>query len=326
MDSHYNKQNKLKKTYHSKLLYSAPAIYEAYKKMQQSKKINLSNQNTSQTSLEVMSYPLENNISKNNYININNTISRTKKHNNISRNVSNIYKPHLSYTNFIKTKGFPFNREKRFKWQNPNENNYPTGVNIFPKVSRHIIVKNYFQNGINGFYNLKNEKFDLERKCRKKHIYLPSNDISFNRTRRVLNTEIESESTDYFERKHKKPSSLDKYNKFVNVGGIAELLKKTPIDFKYRGIKIVKRSNSCDLNLFRNDYGRFEKPKVRKHFIQKDNIVLGLKRNKSMDYYKNNIYLIKNNEYIKPSIKRNNNFYGKRRIKRNNSCVNKYIN
>jgi hypothetical protein len=289
----FHNQNKNKQLYSTKLSTAAPDIYETYQKMKYNQKISNSNQNTLQTSIETIKYPSDNYsyitkyyLVQNNLNTINqNQFNNTKK-NRIHRIKED--KPHLSYLGFIKQKGLPFAHEKRFKWQNLNEHNYPSAMINFPNISRHYKIKSYFQKGFKGFYDMKNKDI-VERNSHRKHIQLPSNDISFNRTRRVLDTSIDDKSTDYFERRHKKCSSIDKYNKYVNCGrGVAGIIRKTPWKINNRGIRIVKRNRSSDLNLFRDDYSQsFDRTRlltVRNRFTPKDHDIFGVKKNKSMDY------------------------------------------
>ena len=58
-------------------------------------------------------------------------------------------------------------------------------------------------------------------------------------------------------------------------------MKKTPLKEKIKGVKRIKKNNSYELNMFRNDYAKFEMPtNVKKHFIEKniDNDIFGLKK------------------------------------------------
>lgn len=279
MDSNSNIRSNYKKIYFSKLLFTDPKIYETYKKMKYTTKVAYSNQNTTHTSLETINSPPKIEFiykKNNNKINRNqNQKTKISKNNEIKKD-----KPYLSYLEFLKTKGYTFNKEKRFIWQNLEEKSYPTGMNTFPKTSKFIKINNYFENGFEGFYN---KKFDIvEKRRRKKHIFLSSNDISFNRTKRVLFTEIDDKSTSYIERRHKKSSTIDKFYNNIK-GGMASLINKTPLNINNRGIKIVKRNNSSELNLFRNDYGQFELKKVRKHFPPRLNDIFGLRKNHSID-------------------------------------------
>jgi hypothetical protein len=335
----FHNQNKNKQLYSTKLSTAAPDIYETYQKMKYNQKISYSNQNTLQTSIETIRYPSDNYsyttkyyLVQNNLNTINQNQSNNTKKGRIHR--INADKPHLSYLGFIKQKGLPFAQEKRFKWQNLNEHNYPSSMVTFPNISRHYKIKSYFQKGFKGFYDEKNKDI-VEKRSHKKHIQLPSNDISFNRTRRVLDTSIDDKSTDYFERRHKKYSSIDKYNRYVNCGrGVAAIIRKTPWKIFNKGIKIVKRNRSTDLNLFRDDYSqsldRLEFSKVKKHYAQKDHDIFGLKKNKSMDYInlnddnnkqKNNADI----NYINWKINNYNDLNGKKKIGRNHSYHNKYI-
>jgi hypothetical protein len=335
----FHNQNKNKQLYSTKLSTAAPDIYETYQKMKYNQKISYSNQNTLQTSIETIRYPSDNYSYTTKYYLVQNnlnTISQNRSNNTKKGRIHRINadKPHLSYLGFIKQKGLPFAQEKRFKWQNLNEHNYPSSMVIFPNISRHYKIKSYFQKGFKGFYDEKNKDI-VEKRSHKKHIQLPSNDISFNRTRRVLDTSIDDKSTDYFERRHKKYSSIDKYNRYVNCGrGVAAIIRKTPWKIFNKGIKIVKRNRSTDLNLFRDDYSqsldRLEFSKVKKHHAQKDHDIFGLKKNKSMDYInlnddnnkqKNNADI----NYINWKINNYKDLNGKKKIGRNHSYHNKYI-
>lgn len=332
----FHNQNKNKQLYSTKLSRAAPDIYETYQKMKFNQKVSYSNQNTSQTSLETIKHPSDNYsyinkyyIVKNNLNTINQNQPNNTKRNRIQR--INEDKPHLSYLGFIKQKGFPFAQEKRFKWQNLNEHNYPSSMVTFPNISRHYKIKSYFQKGFKGFYDEKNKDI-VEKKSHKKHIQLPSNDITFNRTRRVLDTSIDDKSSDYFERRHKKCSSIEKYNRYLNSdGGVSAIIRKTPWKIFNKGIKIVKRNRSIDLNLFRDDYSqsldRIELSKVRKHFAQKDHDIFGLKKNKSLDLINTNL----NGDINKQKNYGEVNYYNfkinnwKKKIRRNHSYHNKYI-
>lgn len=335
----FHNQNKNKQLYSTKLSTAAPDIYETYQKMKYNQKISYSNQNTLQTSIETIRYPSDNYSYTTKYYLVQNnlnTISQNQSNNTKKGRIHRINadKPHLSYLGFIKQKGLPFAQEKRFKWQNLNEHNYPSSMVTFPNISRHYKIKSYFQKGFKGFYDEKNKDI-VEKRSHKKHIQLPSNDISFNRTRRVLDTSIDDKSTDYFERRHKKYSSIDKYNRYVNCGrGVAAIIRKTPWKIFNKGIKIVKRNRSTDLNLFRDDYSqsldRLEFSKVKKHYAQKDHDIFGLKKNKSMDYInlnddnnkqKNNADI----NYINWKINNYKDLNGKKKIGRNHSYHNKYI-
>ena len=335
----FHNQNKNKQLYSTKLSTAAPDIYETYQKMKYNQKISYSNQNTLQTSIETIRYPSDNYSYTTKYYLVQNnlnTISQNQSNNTKKGRIHRINadKPHLSYLGFIKQKGLPFAQEKRFKWQNLNEHNYPSSMVTFPNISRHYKIKSYFQKGFKGFYDEKNKDI-VEKRSHKKHIQLPSNDISFNRTRRVLDTSIDDKSTDYFERRHKKYSSIDKYNRYVNCGrGVAAIIRKTPWKIFNKGIKIVKRNRSTDLNLFRDDYSqsldRLEFSNFKKHYAQKDHDIFGLKKNKSMDYInlnddnnkqKNNADI----NYINWKINNYNDLNGKKKIGRNHSYHNKYI-
>lgn len=277
-----SRKNKEKKLYSSKILYKAPNIYETYKRMVKIKNITLSELNTSLSSIDCLSKRTDNNMTtKNselryNLINLIDSNEKVKvceeKEKKIKKN-----KPYLSYLGFLESKGFGFfSNEQRFKWQNTENYNYPTGINTFQKTKKHINIS----------YDSKKE---YQFKRQKKYIISSSNDNSFEQTQRVLNTNRNNKKDkkevkeDFLNKNSKKRLNLQK---FVNVGGIAELLKKTPIKEKIKGVKRIKKNNSYELNLFRNDYAKFELPtKVKKHFIEKniDNDIFGLKKFKSMN-------------------------------------------
>lgn len=129
-----------------------------------------------------------------------------------------------------------------------------------------------------------NSQDEYKFKRQKKHFFSELNDISFNKTKRVINSDNDMDNMDSNASNHKK-----RIIKFETLGGLKNLFNKTPKSEKYRGIRIVKRCHSNDLNLFNKNYSKFELPKVRKHFVQKDNINdIYFNKNKSKDYLKMN--------------------------------------
>ena len=276
----YSGKNKEKQLYSSKILYKAPNIYETYKRMVKTKNIPLSEQNTSRSSLDGLSIGIENNnmTARNNErkYNLKNFIdSYEKKIDNNEKKNKNIIKnkPYLSYLGLLESKGFTFfSNEQRFKWQNAYNFNYPTGINTFPKTKKHI----------NAIYD---SKLEFKYKRQKKYILSASKYNSFEYTQRVLNTDRNSLKEKMEGNGYKKSKKIN-FQKFVNIGGIAELLKKTPIKEKMKGVKRIKKNNSYELNLFGNDYAKFEMPsKVKKHFTDKniDGDIFGIKKYKSID-------------------------------------------
>ena len=259
------KQNRKKQLYSSKIFSIAPEVYETYKKMQKSQSNLCSSLNTSQTSLETI-----NRIPDNFAINKKNS-SKYKPINNQKSNKNNKNKntkPHLSYIGFLKSKGYPvITNEKRFKWQNLEHNDYPTGTTVFHKIKR-----NYKNNNCKEEY-----KFKKAKKC----VPYEWSDMSLNKTKRVFNTDINDKNNDDIFNKSQK--SL----KFEKIDGLRSLIKKTPLKYDYKGIRILKKSNSLDLNLFIKDYAINDIPKVRKHFAQKDKVKdICFNSNKSMDSIK----------------------------------------
>lgn len=304
MESTLNK-NKEKKMYYNKLLYKAPDCYETYKRMLKNQKA-LSDLSTSRTSLEGISdrgnITTRHKLPKyNHYIHVD-IIPESK----IIKNKK--IKINLPYLGYLDSKGYPFtSNEQRFKWQNTENYSYPTGINTFQKSKKHIKIK----------YN-NQEEFAYKRG--KKFIFSESNDNSFNRTQRVINAEINEKTDDKNLNKTRKKINLQK---FLNVGGISNLIKNTPLKVPFKGVKRIKRKFSYELNLFGNDYPKFELPKTnKKHFLDKnhDNDIFNYKNNKSMDNIKkdrfcfkknNNNYLLTNIIYRKiNNVNNYNNFYG----------------
>ena len=107
--------------------------------------------------------------------------------------------------------------------------------------------------------------------------------------------------------KHKKNPNLKKLQKFFNVGGgsMAAFLNKTPLKYNNRGIRIVKRSISYDLNLFTENDARSQLPRKR-YYKQKDDVneILNFRKSNSFDYltHKQNSICgnFKNKLYINP--------------------------
>ena len=257
-----------KQLYSSKLLYQDGNIYEVYKRMTKNKKNSFSNQTTSQTSLETINRSKEkHNINK----------RKIQKNNHKNINSVDINRPHLSYTQFLKSKGIPFGTmEKRFRWQDLGHTNYPTGMNTFKTTSKHY--KNYS--------NISKDEIKFKRQ--KKNTLFPWSDISLNTTKRVLLTNMgkDKDFNDYILKRHKKYYKNETDRIFGKAMNLRVMFLKTPLNYNYRGIKIVKKNKSCDLNLFREDYAKFELPKVRKHFAHLDDHVKDIiyfKNNKSMD-------------------------------------------
>ena len=309
-----SKNSKEKKLYSSKILYKAPNIYETYKRMKQNKNISFSELNTSRSSIDGINKQIDYNLTtKNNEKNFNfnnqiNLTDRNIQNNKKTKNVQN--KPHLSYLGFLESKGFAFvSNEPRFKWQNTNNYNYPTGINTFQRTKKHFKM-NYDD------YS----KMEYEYKRQKKYVHSPSNDYSLNLTKRVLNTDENNKNDEeLFVKKIKKKKNV---KKFLNVGGIMSLLKKTPLKQEFKGVKRIKRNNSYDLNLFGKDYAKYELPKTnKKHFKDKnvDNDIFGLHKFKSFDNikYKESKSFKKYKKYIEINpinwnIINYKNFYGKK--------------
>ena len=264
MNKSINK-NREKQFYSSKLFCLEPNIYGTYKKMKESQLYFLSNQNTSQTSLETINKGDENSVTnengslKNNYINNNSQYSFK-----VNKNKSN--KQHISYIGYLKSNGNAFPHEQRFKWQNldSDEKYYPTGMTMIPK-RKHVKKKN-------------NDNKEYQYKRVRKYVPVKFNDNSYNKTKRVIYPDNNVKDKEIFDWQFKKPLKSE------TIGGIPNLINKTPWKYLKNVIKIVKRSNSCQLNIFSKDYAKFELPKVRKHFVQKSIDHIFHNRNKSMDF------------------------------------------
>lgn len=243
-----------RKIYCAKLISKAPTVYETYQRMLKTQR-SLSNLNTYQASIETINKPLENESSYKKF---------PVNHNGISnqnlKNKKKLIDYHISYIGFLKKNGYTFNNEKRFQWQNLKENSYPVGINSLPRHKK--LVK------LNKKYNSQKE-FEIKR--HKKCEPTAYNNNSFNRTKRVIITEFNDKEEDYLARRHKKyPQTNNMFNS--SDGGIRYLIKKAPLDFNYRGIKMVKKCKSSDLNLFMNNYAKLQIRRSRKFFMEKDHI------------------------------------------------------
>lgn len=283
---------KEKLVYTSQLLFKAPSIYHTFKKMSKNPSTCSSNVNTAQTSIVALNQ-------SSNY----STLSKNQaKHKPINRPKTNDkkfyipkYNPKFSYMKYFKTKIVPFDsNEPRFKWQDLTKNNYPKCINNLNKIAKDYYHAKcfYFQNGFKGFYSSTSKAFDLPiQKRQKKSVLSPLNNNTYDKTKRVIFPSSNNENNDYLNKRHKKPSSLKRYNSYDNLGGLRNLYNKTPINKnKKEGIKIVKRDHSYDLNLFREDYGQIEYYRKKRYFEIKDSIVFGYNINKSVEY-KSNIKL-----------------------------------
>ena len=264
MNNSFNK-NREKQLYSSKLFSLDPNIYTTYKKMQNSQLNFISNQNTSQTSLETINKANENGGAINKNGDSNKIIINNNYQNSIKDNKNRINKQHISYIGFLKSKGNTFTREKRFKWQNLEHKDYPTGISMIPKIRKHVIQTN-------------NDNKEYKFKRQKKYVPTELNDDYFNKTKRVIYPDNNGTDKDEFNWQHKKVLKCE------TIGGVRNLINKTPLKFYKNGIRIVKRNNSGELNLFSKDDAKYELPKVRQNFIQKCNNDKFIKKNKSMDF------------------------------------------
>ena len=294
-----------KQQYCSKLINKAPKSYETYQRMLKTQRCSYSSLNTCQASIEITNRPVDNNGYKKNYCTKYDHINSGcyTKLNKI--NQKRLCDQRISYIGFLKKNGFSFTNEKRFKWQNLRETSYPTGINYFP---RHTKIKRE-----------KSVDYCQKESEIKRHKKLEPNagkNIDFNQTKRVILSEYTGKEADYLSTRHKKYPQL---NKFLNLGegGISYLLKKAPLKYNYKGIKIVKRCQSYDLNLFTKHYAKIQIPKHKKVFVVKDHIKEFLKKELSKEKKRiqsKSCIKFKNRLYINPinwSINKYNNlFYG----------------
>jgi hypothetical protein len=245
--------------------------------------------NSSQASTYSINKPIETyNVTNNNNIK-DNSIDVSAFSPKKDKTQKSFTTPHISYFGYLKKNGYSFPNEKRFKWQDLDHRCYPTGINTFGKQKRTVKCKSKEE------YETKKRKKKCESNASKNNLY--------ERTKRVILSEVNEKDEDYINKRHKKYHNL---NQFINVGkgGMKSLIEKTPLKFNYRGKKIIKKSHSFDLNLFMNNYALIHLPKNRKHYVGKDNVkeLFSRNRNNSLDSYKEDKSYRKfqNNSYINP--------------------------
>ena len=258
-------KKKIQKLVHNSKLFKAPPNYHT---------IIMKNKNSCDTTFN----NTHTNLKKINPI-INKCYIKVKKiqHSPINRQTKRMPKhyiqpiqPNFSHIQTYQSKVPPINsNDFNYKYLNANKKNYPN--NFCHSKSF------YFFKGFEGFYNKNNTILDMPvQRNQKRYVFSPINNNAFEKTRRVLISDFNDDNNDYCNKRHKKSSTLKRYNSYDNVGGMAELFKKTPVNKNHKGgIKIIKREKTYELNLFSDDYAYNEIQNRKKRFPMNENIILG---------------------------------------------------
>jgi hypothetical protein len=235
--------------------------------------------------------------------NNNKTTKNTENNHNLKTVNQNIYKPnYVDFLNIRKKSFYPFGlTEKRFKWQNLEDRSNPIqfGDNTIKNRIKRKKIKNYFEGGFKKFYSKKdldeNKKFhksyDNNTSFNKNHFYLD--------TKRVILSNFNNDKLDFTYKFKKKRIKEMSNSEFHSSGGsIESLFNRTPINFELKKGKkhfflensfdnkkrknnkfLYKNSNISNINLFSYDYGKIEKVRNVKKFINKnyiDNVKLNI--------------------------------------------------
>ena len=298
-----------------KLLKVNRDLHDIYKKMCSHRTQNLSEETTTN---EDKKSTIKENISTNNY-----KISKnTGNNHNIKTLNQNIYKPnYVDFLNIRKKSFYPFGlTEKRFKWQNLEERSIPIQMDddkIKNRIKRKKII-NYFEGGFSNFYLKKeldeykkpHKSYDNNKTFNKNHFYLD--------TKRVILSNFNNDKLDFTYKFKKKRIREMSNSEFHSSGGsIESLFNRTPINFELKKGKrhfflnnsfdnkkkkninkfLYKNSNISNINLFSYNYGKIEKVKNVKKFINRnyiDNVKLNMFYKKPKSFFPKsylNLYL-----------------------------------
>jgi len=280
-----------------KLLKVNRDLHDIYKKMSSHRTQNLSELTTTN---EDKKSTIKESISINNN---NKTTKNTENNHNLKTVNQNIYKPnYVDFLNIRKKSFYPFGlTEKRFKWQNLEDRSNPIqlGDDTIKNRIKRKKIKNYFEGGFKKFYSKKdldeNKKFhksyDNNRSFNKNHFYLD--------TKRVILSNFNNDKLDFTYKFKKKRIKEMSNSEFHSSGGsIESLFNRTPINFELKKGKkhffleyicdnkkrknnkfLYKNSNISNINLFSYDYGKIEKVRNVKKFINRnytDNVKLNI--------------------------------------------------
>ena len=179
---------------------------------------------------------------------------------------------YLDFLEFRKPKNsFPLgNQEKRFQWQNLQNQNIVTCPEIpFKPHRKQFLLKENFGEGLLGFLNNRqvvDEKPKIKRLRRcKSEINLNMNNncvqnIDFDISRRVVDPLYNNEKLKI--RRKKMYSNWEKFLYHKTDGGLKSLFELTPIDIPIKGKKLYRSKSygGKHINLFGDDYGQYEMP------------------------------------------------------------------
>lgn len=268
-----------------KLLKVNRDLHDIYKKMTSHRSQNLSELTT--TNEDKKSTIKES-------INNNKTTKNIENNHNLKSMNQNIYKPnYVDFLNIRKKSFYPFGlTEKRFKWQNLEDRSNPIQLDddkIKNRIKRKKI-KYYFEGGFKSFYSKKDldenkkphKSYDNNRSFNKNHFYLD--------TKRVILSSFNNDKLDFTYKFKKKRIREMSNSEFHSSGGsIESLFNRTPKNFELKKGKkhfflensldnkkrknnklFYKNSNISNINLFSYDYGKIEKVKNVKKFINRN--------------------------------------------------------
>lgn len=187
---------------------------------------------------------------------------------NKNSNKRNCYKDYITLKN---KSNYPFGlTEKRFKWQNLNDKSNPILPDDKKNKKHRLKINSYFNKGFSGFYGEKEPKVEHISPKRKRIArsvegqVVPYNVYVYGlNSRRVVNPENNFEPTREERGKKKTFSSCVKIHFNCTQGNYGSLLDRTPMFIPVRGKRLYKNKSFQEdsLNLFTEDYPRFEVPK-----------------------------------------------------------------
>jgi len=178
-----------------------------------------------------------------------------------------------SYLDFLELRNtkdsVPFcNLEKRFKWQNLKDENIVVYPEIYkrPHKKQHLL-KETFGEGILEHFNNK-EQYDQIPKIKRlrrsnseqsRNMKNSIQKIDIDISRRVINPEYNKEPEKICK---KKSNSLSKFILHKTNGNIKSMFELTPVEIPIKGKKLFKTKSygALSINLFDNNYGKYEMP------------------------------------------------------------------
>lgn len=193
----------------------------------------------------------------------------------VNENEKNSYKiKKCSYTDFLALRNkkitAPFNyTDERFKWQNLKEEHLSIDPSIYTRPhKKQFLLKETFGEGMLSFIN--REKLpDNKPKIKRYRRYNSENgnniqNIDIEISRRVINPEYNNESQN--PRKQKRSMSQTRAFLHRTTGNIGSLFDISPVYVEYKTKKLYKYKSygALCLDLFSNNYAKYEMPKHTK--------------------------------------------------------------